>query len=89
MRRTLLQERLGVELVSLIEDRDTATVDRLVEEAAASAQPGSFLRTDAESIVASPWFSRSPVSVRLRLFCLPYAGGVSENVFAKYGRSSC
>ena len=32
----------------------------------------------------STWIAPSPVSVRMRLFCLPYAGGVSENVFARY-----
>ncbi len=32
----------------------------------------------------STWIAPSPVSVKLRLFCLPYAGGVSENVFARY-----
>ena len=29
------------------------------------------------------WVSPAPVSVKMRLFCLPYAGGVSENVFAR------
>ncbi len=31
----------------------------------------------------SIWISPTPVSVKMRLFCLPYAGGVSENVFAR------
>ena len=31
----------------------------------------------------SLWISPSPVTVKLRLFCLPYAGGVSENVYAR------
>ena len=29
------------------------------------------------------WVSPAPVSVKMRIFCLPYAGGVSENVFAR------
>ena len=30
-----------------------------------------------------PWISPAPISVKMRLFCIPYAGGVSENVFAR------
>ena len=31
----------------------------------------------------SQWISPAPVSVKMRLFCLPYAGGISENVFSR------
>ena len=29
------------------------------------------------------WVAPAPFTVKMRLFCLPYAGGVSENVFAR------
>eukprot|EP00887_Chlorella_sp_A99_P003340 scaffold26.g3340.t1 len=32
----------------------------------------------------SLWIAPAPVSVKMRLFCLPYAGGVSENVFGRW-----
>lgn len=31
----------------------------------------------------SLWISPSPFTVKMRVFCIPYAGGVSENVFAR------
>lgn len=34
--------------------------------------------------VGPPWISPTPVTVKLRLFCLPWAGGVSENLFARW-----
>ena len=30
------------------------------------------------------WVSPAPFTVKMRLFCLPYAAGISENVFAKW-----
>lgn len=35
-----------------------------------------------DSVLPS-WVSPAPFSIKMRVFCLPYAGGVSENVFAK------
>ena len=36
------------------------------------------------AVAAGPlWVSPAPISIKMRLFCLPYAGGVSENVFAR------
>ena len=43
----------------------------------------------AEAARQSVWIGRSPISIKLRLFCLPYAGGVSENVFGRYILSEC
>jgi hypothetical protein len=37
----------------------------------------------ADRPMLSPWIPAVPVSIKLRLYCLPYAGGVSENVFAR------
>ena len=88
-----LQERLGVELTALVEDPERATIQNLVKEALAG-QGSHAVATAAGAIpivesFTSPWISRSPVSIKLLLFCLPYAGGVSENVFARCGRYCC
>lgn len=32
----------------------------------------------------SPWISTSPISIKMRLFCLPWAGGVSEHLFSQW-----
>jgi hypothetical protein len=84
-----MQERLGIELVTLVEDPERVTVSLLVKEALSAtsgrqaAQTGSEVTVAVRDTPASVWVSRSPVSVKLRLFLLPYAGGVSENVFAR------
>lgn len=49
---------------------------------AATAAPATVQQ--ARQAPAGPlWIAPAPVSVKMRLFCLPYAGGVSENVFAR------
>lgn len=68
-------------LTVLIEDPEGATISRLVAEAASAA--GSGAASQASGSWGSLWISPSPVAVKLRLYCLPYAGGVSENVFAR------
>lgn len=84
------QDRLGVELTALVEDPASATVRRLAAEAHAMlAAGGARQRSGAgagegrSAVMLAP-----PVPVRLRLFCLPYAGGVSENVFARHALSA-
>ena len=32
---------------------------------------------------ATSWVAPAPFSVKMRVFCLPYAGGVSENVYGR------
>lgn len=97
--RQKLQESLGVELALLAEDPQGATVDSIVAEAltkvstrttgavtaaAAAAAPGSGAGV-AEVVPVGPlWISPTPISVKMRLFCLPWAGGVSENLFARW-----
>lgn len=104
-----LQERLGVELVSLIEDPQGATVRRVAADAAAQLAAARSNRAPAvvhvaayasvpgtapvdgaveqQQVVAaaqaSQWIAPAPTSVKMRIFCLPYAGGVSENVYAR------
>ena len=79
------QERLGVELTALVEDPASATVRRLAADAhaalAAAGGGGPRPSTAAGGVLAP---MPPPVTVKLRLFCLPYAGGVSENVFARH-----
>ncbi len=79
------QDRLGVTLTVLIEDPEGATIRKLVAEAMATGTAGGADSAERSATSrGSLWISPSPVSVKLRLFCLPYAGGVSENVFARY-----
>ena len=83
------QTRFGASLMTLVEDPGSATVLRIAQEAAAVAQAaassGAFVPA-SDTPVAVPgcqWIAPCPVSVKLRLFCLPYAGGVSENVYSR------
>ena len=55
----------------------------MVQPAAARGQPVHGAEVGA-LVPAKVWISPAPVSVKMRLFCLPYAGGVSENVFARW-----
>ena len=39
----------------------------------------------AAEVVAGPlWISPTPVTIKMRIFCLPWAGGMSENLFARW-----
>ena len=109
-----MQDQLGVELMVLVEDPQTATIRRIVAEAVAqlaaaapvpaastphsqpfaihiNAHSGSSLPAvmsgriplGKAALAALAWISPAPFAVKMRLFCLPYAGGVSENVFAR------
>jgi hypothetical protein len=78
----LVQDRLGLTLTVLIEDPGGATIARLVAEVVGAAG-GAAGSAQSSGSRGSLWISPSPVSIKLRLFCLPYAGGVSENVFAR------
>ncbi len=75
------QDRLGLALVTLIEDPEGATIQRLVAEALQASAAGAPRHKGGAR--GSLWVAPAPVSVKLRLFCLPYAGGVSENVFGR------
>ncbi len=81
----MLQGCLGLELTALIEDPGNASVQHLAQEARAkmAAGEGGSGSSAAAAQERSIWISPTPVSVKMRLFCLPYAGGVSENVFAR------
>lgn len=83
-----MQERLGLELTSLVEDPSGVTVQQLAAEACARLQAGQeHPAVQSREAEGSKWIVPCPVNVKLRLFCLPYAGGVSENVFGRCGLS--
>lgn len=76
-----------MEMTSLIEDPEHASVHHIVAEAMAARVGGrggtTALAVTGRGHIQSPWISPAPITVKLRLFCLPYAGGVSENVYAR------
>lgn len=86
-----MQERLGVEIMSLIDDPSSATARSIAQEAHARLQtrsPAGHARSDQPTLAAAKavgpsWIAPAPVQIKMRLFCLPYAGGVSENVFGR------
>jgi hypothetical protein len=90
-----MQEQLGVELTVLVEDPQAATLQQILAEAmyqlAQSETVANYPLADGLVQNKHPhiapshplWISPAPFSVKMRIFCLPYAGGVSENVFAR------
>ena len=85
-----VQELTGLELSALIEDPEHASVEVIAAEAL--ARSGSATRESRAAARAEPtwarWVAPAPFTVKMRLFCLPYAGGVSENVFARCALSA-
>lgn len=83
-----MQDLTGLDL-GMIGDPDAASVHLLVQEAV-RGHAGGVGSEDKEQqepgMVLSPWISPAPITIKLRLFCLPYAGGVSENVFGRYAK---
>ena len=82
------QELTGVILTGLVEDPEGASIKKLAAEAAAAMAGQHAAAQEAaaglsERGQSSLWIAPAPSLVKLRLFCLPYAGGVSENVFAR------
>lgn len=90
-----MQEQLGVDLTVLVEDPQAATLQQILAEAmyqlaqleTVGNHPlveGLFQNKQPHTAPSHPsWISPAPFSVKMRIFCLPYAGGVSENVFAR------
>lgn len=79
-----MQDLLGIQWLALIEEPQRATLNQLLHDAAsAPSKAVSAAPLPADRAASSQWIARSPVAVKLRLFCLPYAGGISENVFAR------
>ena len=78
-----VQEELGLEVASLVEDPQSASVRVIAAEAFAKLATG-VAGPAAAAEMRSVWISPAPVTVKLRLFCLPYAGGISENVYSRF-----
>lgn len=86
----MLQDRIGVEISTLLEDPANATAQRIARDArqqllSRASKPGAGAAAGGSIAMAhaASWIARAPVQIKLRLFCLPYAGGVSENVFGR------
>ena len=81
----LVQDLLGIQSLALVEDPQRATLNQLLQDAASACSQDvlTALARVPDTATTSPWVAKSPVTTKLRLFCLPYAGGVSENVFAR------
>ena len=74
-----MQEQYGVTATALIDDPNGVTIERLASEIIESTKA----QDKHVPSTTSTWISPSPVSIKLRLYCLPYAGGISENVYAR------
>ena len=78
------QEIWAIELTILIDDPARATIKHLTTEIYVALNLHGSTQENVTAIQRSEWISPTPISIKMRLFCLPYAGGVSENIFAKY-----
>ena len=81
-----MQDLTGLDL-GMIGDPDAASVHLLVQEAVKGHAGGVAFEDKKQQgggMNLSPWISPAPITIKMRLFCLPYAGGVSENVFGRY-----
>lgn len=73
--------------MTLIDSPESTTIEQLVTDIMRSSEDTqSALHVHDES-TKSMWIAPSPISVKMRLFCFPYAGGISENVFARQAPS--
>ena len=64
-----------------------ATVASIAADVAVKAKGGGGGSAPAPSLSPSArWIVPTPAAPVLRLFCLPYAGGLSEAVYGKWGR---
>ena len=91
---TLIEDPEGATIAAIVSE---ATVAAAAASSAAVTFAASQQDSLAATAVAQPqqqqalvvrqhapaWISPAPFAVKMRLFCLPYAGGVSENVFAR------
>lgn len=51
---------------------------------AGSSQAAIAAQGAAEVLAGPLWISPTPVTIKMRIFCLPWAGGMSENLFARW-----
>jgi aryl carrier-like protein len=86
--RQKISEKTGMDIMTLVEDPERATISAIVREVAALHNSNqkhnpSIHSSQRHDSPAAVWISPAPVSIKMRVFCLPYAGGVSENIFAR------
>lgn len=83
----ILQDRFGVEITALTGNASEASAQVLAKEICSmlSTQKPNALASSRtiEQKPQAQWICRAPITIKMRLFCLPYAGGVSENVFGR------
>ena len=83
----VLQETFHITAMTLIENPESTTIEHLVLDIIASSNELQNASPIDDGDARSMWIAPSPVSVKMRLFCFPYAGGISENVFARQAPS--
>ena len=91
--RQRLEEHFGIQLDTLV-DPGGATVQHIAMELeklnlshSASHSSGAIQSLQAakrRTAIDTSWIAPSPVTVRMRVFCLPWAGGISENLFSRW-----
>lgn len=74
---TGLQQLAGRAVESLVDGWGEVSVRQIMEELTPEQRP--------QPATSLPRPAGSPVAIKLNIFCLPYAGGVSENVYARCG----
>lgn len=83
---TSFQDRFGVEVTGL-ENAPEASVESLAKEVSRLLErQGRQGTADSSTHFGrsyAEWICRAPITIKMRLYCLPYAGGVSENVFGR------
>ncbi len=69
--------------MSLIDNPARATIELLSEEVHHTLIADTPTTIAQGNEQASLWISPTPITIKMRIFCLPYAGGVSANVFSR------
>ena len=84
-----MQDTFNVTAMTLIDNPEGTTVATLVSDILVSSNEQHVSSYAHDDITTSMWIAPSPISVKMRLFCFPYAGGISENVFARQASLIC
>lgn len=63
--------------------RDIGKFTSIQASEAVNVHVATFDESHIDESLRPLWVSPAPFSIKMRVFCLPYAGGVSENVFGR------
>lgn len=74
--------------MTLIDSPESTNIEQLVSDIVRSSEETHNALHMHDESTKSMWIAPSPISVKMRLFCFPYAGGISENVFARQAASA-